>query len=347
MKSLLLLLSLAPVFAFSQKYKDTQAKYYLNRLQHYGRDVETDDFSRFGSDLTAVQLKEKGIRIVTIERGKNEKSTTSVRYILNDKGLIDRIEHPKDTINYQYIQDTLVGMVKITGKQEKLFTYEYKGGLLKKREVYKNDRLSSRVLMSYTEDEKVDFSLLQSGRKLKRSYSMDYKYENGKIRRQQFTRNDKVIRTWDYSCEPKGQAVDEKTTSTLCKVVEENNDGSYVNHIRKVENGKVLLYTHYYTKDSVNYASSCERETGEKVWSTKLEDDTRTSMNYDKNGKLRSKSVVVYGADDRVLEMTHTFGKRQKHVSLMKYTYNENGLLSSKTSFYKGKESYFRKYIYG
>ncbi|MDG1333341.1 MAG: hypothetical protein P8P74_13480 [Crocinitomicaceae bacterium] len=346
MKSLLLFLFIAPAFVFAQKHKDNQAKYYLNRLQHFGRDIETVDFNHFAGEITSEQLKDNGVRSVTVQRGRSGKSKTFVRYALNDRGLIDKIEHPKDTISYSYIQDSLVETVKITGKTEKVFEYEYQNGFLKKKEVFEKNRLSSRLFLDYSEDQKVSFSLLQSGRKLKTSYSMNYEYENGKVRRQQFIKNDRIVRTWDYSCEPKGQRVDEKTTSTLCKVVEENNDGSYVVHIRKVENGEVLLYSHSYTKDSVNYASACEKETGELVWTTEKQGKTRTSKNYDSKGKLRSQSVVVYDESDRLVETTYTFGKKQKRTSVMKYTYNDEGLLASKTSFYKGEESYFRNYIY-
>ncbi len=346
MKLLLLTLFIAPTIALAQNYKDNQAKYYLNRLHYYGAEVDLEDFNRIGTDFEWDELREKGIRSLTIERGKNHKNTVSVHYVFNDRGLIKTIEHPKDTIYYSYVQDSLIQTIKRTGKKEKLSSYEYKNGLLKKKEVFENDRLVSRVLMDYTEDEKVAFSLLQSGRKLRSSYAMDYEYENGKIKRQQFIRNDQVIRTWNYTCDPKGEAVKKTTTSTLCKVVEENNDGSYVNHIRKVENGEVFLYTYYFDKDSVNYASTCEKETGEKVWSSKRENNVRTSMNYDNNGKLRSKSVWTYGENDKLLEVQQIFGKRQKRQSTMKYTYNADGLLASKTSFYKGKESYVRKYIY-
>jgi hypothetical protein len=347
MKILLLTLFIAPTLSFAQNYKDNQARFYLNRLYSYGKEIELYDLNQFGSEIRTEQLKENGVRTVTVERGRSEKNTSKVRYVLNDNGFVNRIEHPKDTIHYSYIHDSLVESVEITGKTERLSTYEYKNGLLTKKEVFEKDRLSSRVLMGYTEDEKVDFSLLQKGRKLKKSYSMDYEYEDGKIRQQQFVRNDKIIRTWDYTCEPKGQTLEEKTTSTLCKVVEESNDGSYVVHIRKVEDGKVLLYTHRYDKDSVNYASSCEKETGEMVWSTQRDGNTRTTMNFDNSGQLRSKSVATYDENDRILELAYTFGKKQKRTSTTQYTYNEKGLLATQTSFYKGKESYFRKYIYG
>lgn len=346
MKLLLLALFSVPTIVVAQHSKDNQAKYYLNRLHHFGTEIDMNDFNYVGTDVRWEDLKEKGIQSLTIERGKNQNKTTSVHYVFNDRGRIKMIEHPKDTVHYAYVQDSLIQSIKQTGRKEKLSSYEYANGLLTKKEVFENERLSSRVLMDYTEDEKIAFSLLQSGRKLKSSYAMDYEYENGKVKRQQFIRNDKIIRTWDYTCEPKGEAQDQKTTSTLCTVVEENNDGSYVNHIRKVENGEVLLYAHYFDKDSVNYASTCEKETGEKVWSTKKENNVRTSMSYDQKGKLRSKTVWTFGENEKVVEVKHTFGKRQNRESSMKYAYNTDGLLVSKTSFYKGKESYVRKYIY-
>lgn len=346
MRTLLLTLFIAPTFTFAQSFRETQAEHYLNRLQFLGSKIDVNDFNHLGTDLKSKQLVENGVRAVTIQRGKNGKKTSSVRYVLNDRGLINTIEHPKDTISYSYIQDSLIETIKRTGTKEMLSTYEYKNGLLKKKEEYIKDRLSSRVLMDYTSDEKVAFTLLQNGRKLRSSYAMDYTYENGKVKRQQFIRNDKIIRTWDYTCEPKGEAVGEKTTSTLCTVVEENNDGSYVNHVRKVENGEVFLYAYFFDKDSVNYAATCEKETGEKVWSTKRENNLRTSMNYDDKGKLRSKTVWVFDENENVTEVRHSYGKHQKHESTMKYAYNAEGLIVSKTSFSKGKESYVRNYIY-
>ena len=65
MKILLLALFITPTLAFAQSHKDNQAKFYLNRLQHFGRDLETVDFTFFGSEINADQLKENDIRTVT------------------------------------------------------------------------------------------------------------------------------------------------------------------------------------------------------------------------------------------------------------------------------------------
>lgn len=135
-------------------------------------------------------------------------------------------------------------------------------------------------------------------------------------------------------------------TSTICKFVEENNDGSYVNHVRKLENGEVLLYSYFFDKDSVNYAATCDKESGEKVWSGTYSQNENTYLRYDSNGNLIQTTVTTYSDKKQLLAMKSTYGKKQNRTSTMKYEYNTNGLITAQISSYKGKVSYVRNYNY-
>ncbi|MCJ8290371.1 MAG: hypothetical protein HRT58_11960 [Crocinitomicaceae bacterium] len=346
MKKALFILFVTPLISFSQSSNDNQARYYMNRVKFHDGDNLLMDYSGFSNELSSKQCKENNIQKVIIERGRKEDKLTKTEYELTELGLIQRVIRAKDIESYSYEQDSLVSSIKSNGKKARTTHFNYLNGKVKKKEVYINDRLKTRILLDYGANEKVSFCLMQSGRNLKTSYAMSYEFVDDKLNRQEFVKNDRVLRIWDYSCEPKGELVDKKKLSTVCRVREENNDGSYTEHVRKVENGEVLLYTHHYDKDSMNYASSCERETGEKMWESTISKTERKYVNYSKNGSVKSKSRFKYNAEGKILESETTFGKNLKKVSKMINTYNENGLITSKTSFYKGKQSYIRKYSY-
>lgn len=347
MKKTLFALLFIPLFSNAQTAKYAQTQNYLHRMHFYGGESTLEDYNGFGSALSSDQCKEFGIQKVTLERGRKSDKLTKTEYDLTSSGRIQRIQKPKETLIYSYEQDSLVSSIVTTGKEvyKTNFAYSTKG-YLKKKEVYKGDRLRSRVLLDYGQEDRVLFCLLQSGRKLKTSFAMSYEYEDEKLRRQRFTRNDRVLQVWDYSCEPKGEAIEEKKLSVLCRVREENNDGSYTEHVRKVKDGKVFLYTHKFNKDSLNIASSCEKETGEKMWEWELANNERTYITYSSKGHIVRTHITKYSESGQIVESKAIYGKKQKRVSKTTYSYNEQGLISEQISFYKGKQSYIRKYSY-
>lgn len=348
MKKTLAILLFVPFFSGAQAYnKEIQAQNYLHRLQFYGYENSFGDYYGIGDALRKGEYRELGIQKVTIERGHKNNKLEKTEYQLTDAGRISSIKNPKEDVQYSYVQDSLVGSIVRNGKEEYTTNFEYSNsGKLRKKEVYKGDRLQSRVVLDYGEEDKVLFCLLQSGRKLRKSYAMSYQYEDKQLSKQKFMCNDEVVRTWDYSCDPKGEVVDEKKHSTLCTVREENNDGSYTEFVRKVKDGEVFLYTHHYDKNHKNYASSCEKESGIKIWESTNSENERTSISYSDKGTIEFSSVTKYDSEGRTTESIYTYGKKQKKTSRTVYSYHENGLIKEQKSFYKGKPSYVRKYAY-
>lgn len=346
MKNALLLLFLIPAFSQAQTPKADQARYYLNRVQFYGAESIVDDIHGFGNELTSKQCEKVGVRKITIERGKNEKNLEQIQYELSDFGLIKKIVRDSDSTFYTYLNDSLVETINVIGKISQSKQYEYTNGLLKKKEVFQGDRLTERVLMDYNDSDKLLFSLYQNGRKLKNTYAMSYEYYDDKISKQQFMVNDKVLKSWDYSCDPKGEDVQAESHSTICKEREESSDGSYIEHVRKVENGEVMLFTYCFDKDGFNYKSSCERENGLKVWEANYTKSVSHQFSYSKKGKLAQHYITKHDDQGRMIETETIYGKRQNKSTKMINSYNEMGLISTKKTLYGDKLIYVRHYNY-
>jgi len=250
--------------------------------------------------------------------------------------------------NYQfsYVDDSLLGTILVTGKNPALTRYQYDDGRVVQKEYYKDEKLKSRIVAQYNPEELISFSLLQTGLKLKHSYAMYYDYSGAHLRSQKFFKNDRLLKKWDYTCEPEGKLVNKKKLALICKYIEESNDGSYINYIRKIENGKPLLYSYSFTKDSVNYASICTRENGLIVWKSEHNLLERTIVNYEKNGDIKSTIKLKHNKNNQLVEQIAIYGKRQKRRSKLINSYNEGGTLATSHSYYKEKMSYYRSYSY-
>ena len=347
MKKTLFLLLCAPLFSIAQSYNNLQSQSFFNGRVLLGNESKLQAVNGVGNELTSEKCQELGIQKVTIERGRKKDKLSKTAYELNDLGLVARIYKKNETVNYSYVQDSLVSSIVATGKEDRFTHFDYFGSKLKKKEVFEDDRLKTRVLFDYGQQEKVSFCLMQSGRKLRTSYAMSYEYDDKKLTKQKFVRNDRLVRVWDYSCEPKGEIVDPKKLSTVCKVRSENNDGSYAENVRIIENGKVILYTHHYDKDSVNYASSCESETGEKKWESTFSKHERKYVYYSPKGHVNRTHITKYNENRQVVEVQSIFGKKQKKTIQTLKTYNAQGLITENSSFYRGKQRYIRLYTYG
>ena len=208
MKKALFILFVTPLISFSQSSNDNQARYYMNRVKFHGGDNLLKDYSGFSNELSSKQCKENNIQKVIIERGRKEDKLTKTEYELTELGLIQRDIRAKDIESYSYEQDSLVSSIKSNGKKARTTHFNYLNGKVKKKEVYIKDRLKTRILLDYGANEKVSFCLMQSGRNLKTSYAMSYEFVDDKLNRQEFVKNDRILRIWDYSCETKGELVD-------------------------------------------------------------------------------------------------------------------------------------------
>ena len=346
MKNALLLLLLMPFISHAQNSKADQARYYLNRVQYFGAESIVDDIHGFGNELTSKQCENLGVRKITIERGKNEKKLEQIQYELSELGLIKKIVRATDSTFYTYLNDSLVETINFSGRNSQTKEYEYANGVMKKKEVFESGRLKERVYLDYNDKNKLVFSIYQNGKKLKNTYAMSYDYADDKVSRQQFMFNDKTLNVWDYSCDPKGQEVQTESHTAICKEREENADGSYVEHVRKVEDGEVMLYTYYFDKDTFNYKSTCERENGVKIWEANYTKSVSHQFSYKKNGELSMQYITKHDSEGRMIESETIFGKKQKRSTKMINSYNEMGLISMKKSLYRDKLVYVRHYKY-
>jgi len=339
MKFLLPLLIL-PFTSISQSYNDDQARLLLNKVQFFQTDIAPSYV-----DLDLHRCDSLGIKTVTINQGKNKEKTRKRLKKLEGDKLIETITEANN-YQYSYVDDSLLGTILVTGKNPALTRYQYDDGRVVQKEYYKDEKLKSRIVAQYNPEELISFSLLQTGPKLKHSYAMYYDYSDANLRSQKFFKNDRLLKKWDYTCEPEGKLVNERKLALLCKYVEESNDGSYINYIRKIENGKPLLYSYSFTNDSINYASICTREDGLIVWKSEHNLLERTIVNYEKNGNIKSTIKLKYNKNNQIVEQIAIYGKKQKHQSKLINSYNEDGTLATSHSYYKEKMSYYRSYSY-
>ena len=342
MKIVLSFLALIPTLCLAQKSDDNNAQFYLNRIRYY----HTDDVNRENPDVDLKLMKELGIKSVTLKRNYKGKSSYNKTFHLNDLGRITQIIHPKVTVEYTYVNDSLISSTRVIGKKSSLTNFEYQNGKITGKEYFEKERLTSRLVVKYNEDESVNFSLLQKGRKLRNSYSMYYTYQDSKLENQRFMKNAKILKELDYKCKPEGEEVQAKNKSNVCKYVEENNDGSYIEYLRRMENNSTLLYKYYYTKDSVNYRSECFDEDEKMKWSNEIKPDSSVFIAYDKKGVVDHTIKTRYDDQHRMVEREYSYDVKGKRIGKRNYAYNDNGTMSNTQYYFKGKLIHAKDYEY-
>lgn len=329
--TLLLGIVCMPLCFFAQKGNNLQHMYYLNRLSQK-KDSPLSNDRMF---LEALEGKEVDRVIKTVRAGR---STSSSTYTFNDFGQVSEVGMSNGSRMQLKYEDTLLIALRTSGKKSSEVNYRYDGGLLVLEERFANERMTSRTIIQYNQLGKVAFSSVQS----KKDFSMYYEYNDlGKLKIQRFMKNDKVLRVWNYTCDEKG--VERKLETDFCAYNEESADGSYIKYIRKAENGKVLLYAHYYDADSSWQKSICTDEAGQLVSENLKRGQSRDFISYEK-GRFKSCYSMERDLKERLIGTSY---KTKKGVqSTTRYTYDDAGRLLTEESTYKGKTIREVNYVY-
>lgn len=332
MKAILILLLVISGSLFAQTNSTFQAKYYLNRIKHF----KLEDPLMYEKDMFNT-IKGTEVRKITKSiQYKNKKKKVST-FELNEHQRPIALTTSTGTLTMTYFQDTLVSSLNVDGKKPKKTSYRYEDSkLIFSETLDNNERLLSRTTVQYNDHGNTSFASVQGKRG--KTFSMYYEYsedEPNRVKYQRFMKKDRIKQTWDYTCAPEGQTEQQKRESTVCNFQEENADGSYVKHVRKLEGGEVSLYKYFFTADSTMYRTESWRD-DQMRWETDITPSQRVQTNYHK-GEVSSVYTTRFNDNGNVLEQIHLWNPKTGKKSVRKYSYDAEGKLLTITSFYKEK----------
>ncbi len=317
------------------------SQYYLNRISFF---KGVDPMMYESRLLESIDGHEVSRVEKTTQYGRKSEK---VVYELNAAQRPIRIERPNSVTTISYFADTLVHVYAVQRKQPVVTTYNYSDGRLALSETFVGDRLTSRTSVQYNEAGKVIFSQVQSQGAIRGgSYSMLYSYEGTDLKQQRFMKNSRVLKRWDYSCKPEGEAINSKTEAQVCNYREESADGSYIQYSRKEEGGKVRLYKHFHNSDSLNYRSECWENDDHLEWVAEKSREKEVYTQYNKHDKVDYVRTIEYNANHLMTGITIDRKGDSKKASRFEYDYNDEGFLTLEKYVYKGKVSKETHYKY-
>jgi len=284
----------------------------------------------------------KVIKKSIYNQGKKEYAST---YSFNDKNKITEIALSKRLITIEYINDTLLSSINSKGKKITTTQYHYVDGKLVLTESFEKNQLTARTTTQYDETGQILFSSVIRPKK-KKNYSMFYTYEDGKMIKQRYMRNDVVVQIWDYSCKPEGEIVQSKVISNICRYREESNDGSYIEYRREEIDGKAYLNKHYFNSDSVNYLSESFVNEDRLISRTEKNGNTSKYTRYNSKGKIIRISETTRNDQGKLIESKHSWKGKVKNQITRTYVYNEDELLTEEKIVRRKKTTRHTTYEY-
>lgn len=291
------------------------------------------------------EMKGQSVKEVKKTTTVGKKNYSSI-YTFNSEGkpvVVTRGDKYKAELSY--LNDTLISNVTITDKKTQTTDFKYVDGKLVLQESFVEDKLKTRSVNQYDENGNLLYSSLKNGRRGD-DLSMLYAYEDNKKVEQRYMRNNKVVRVWNYTCDPKGEDVAAKVKSTVCKFKEEHEDGSYIEYSREEKEGDVFLFKKHFDADQKLLKT--ERYLNDSILLSESyeEGGVHFYTRYTKKGKVDYKSETTYDDDRHITRVMHQWKGKERRTTIVDYKYNDNGTLAEERYIHKEKVTRVTTYDY-
>lgn len=313
---------------FCQSGADRQQMYQLNRVKNdkFGM----SDNLEFLRNRKQPLNHEKVVR--TYRYGKKTYITT---YLFNDKSQLLEIQRKNSIQLMTYFDDTLLSTIAFIGKKGVRHTdIKYVDNKKILEETFKDDRLISRIIIQYDNQDRVIFSSIDT----KNTYSMAYTYNDKNLSWQRFMKNDKILKEWDYSCKKEGDLVSSKKQESICKYSEESNDGSRIEVTRTEVDGRVYLRKEFFDANKFKYKYEVYGKEDKLVSRTNFaKDGGSETETFNNDGKITEKSNCKIDTSGNVIEFTKYQVGKEKKMTKSVFIYNNQHEIIESAFYYKGK----------
>lgn len=349
MKLLLPFLVLLPVISFAGftpnsdaymlSYLRWGAKYELGynyqQNMYYGTKPETLKLNKVGS-VKSFSVTKNGKKKIWYER------------TFDRSGRLIQMKSEDNTVNYKF-SDTILNEIQRTTKKHEFTTkiaYDSLSRISKIRS-FKDGKLTAETHYEYFTGDQA--SLVEKkiyGRKEK-TYRLETDYDNllKKATESRYIINGELKKRWTYSCDEKGKIQETKVEEvTQCQYYSSNNDGSYVNFTRTIEDGKDYLQETTFTKDSVMMEYKRFLHDSILVNHSTYSKSKNVFEGYKKNGKRSYKLIEEKDQNGNVVKRMDCYKPTDKSIITTTSVYSEKNLIQEVT-YQNGRKLQF-EYTY-
>nr|WP_294859119.1 hypothetical protein [uncultured Fluviicola sp.] len=349
MKKLLLLLLLFPCTSFAWIGQDSE-DFVLSYLRwgakyELGYDYQQNMF--YGANTkTMKQNKVKVVKSFSVNKHGSKKVWYERTFDLS--GRLIQMKTDYNTVNYKFT-DTLLSEIQRITKNHTFNTrigYDSQSRIITIRS-FKDEKLNAETRYVYFSGDLTSLVEKKTYGKKEKIYRLETDYDDllKKATESRYVINGELKKRWIYRCDEKGKIQESKSDEvTQCQYYGSNNDGSYTNYTRTIENGKDYLQEITFDKDSVM--------TGYKRF---LHDSILVNHNtyskekdvyeaYRKNGKRSYKLIREKDKNGNTIRHIDCYKPRDKAIITTSFIYSESNLIQEVT-YQSGRKVQF-EYTY-
>ncbi len=349
MKTLLLLLLLFPGMSFAWIGQNSEA-YMLSYLRwgaKYELGYNYQQNMYYGSKPAIMkQNKVSVVKSFTLNKQGKKKIWYQRTYDLS--GRLIQMKTDDNTVNYKFTDTLLSEIQRITKKH----TFNTKIGYdsqsrIVKIQSFKDEKPDSETNYIYFSGDNASLIEKKLFGKKEKTYRLETDYDNllKKATESRYIINGELKKRWTYTCDEKGK-IQETTVDeiTQCQYVGSNNDGSYINYTRTIEDGKDYLQETYFTKDSVIVEYKRFLHDSILVNHNTYSKDKDVFEGYKKNGNRSYKLIEEKDKNGNIIRHTDCYKKTDRSMITTSLLYSENNLIQEVT-YQSGRKVQF-EYTY-
>jgi hypothetical protein len=332
MKALLLFLCLLPNILFAFNGKNSEA-YILNHLRwgakyEFGNDYQQNMY--YGAKPETMKQNRVGnVKTFSIKKNGKKKEWYERRYDLS--GRLIQMKTDDNTVNYKF-SDTLLSEIQRTTKKHEFnthITYDSQSRIVKVQS-FKDKQLTTETNYVYFSEDQTSLVEKKIYGKKEKTYRLETDYDNllKKATESRYVINGELRKRWTYSCDEKGKIQETKVEQvSQCQYVSSNNDGSYINYTRTIEDGKDYLQEATYRKDSTIIEYKRFLHDSILVNHNTYSANKDVFEGYKKNGKRSYKLIEEKDKNGNIIKRIDCYKPTDKSIITTSSIYSEKNLI--------------------
>ncbi len=336
MKKVFLLALLLPSVSFAWKGPHSDS-YMLNYLRwgvkyEFGNAYQQNMY--YGAKPEVIkQNKVRTVKAFNITKKGHKKDWYERTYDIS--GRLVQMKTEYGTVNYKFT-DTLLSEIHNTTKKyafKTLISYDSESRITKVQS-FKDEKLTAETNYVYFNGNQASLVEKKIFGKKEKTYRLETDYDQllKKTTESRYLINGELKKRWTYSCDEKGKIQETKIEEvTQCQYYSSNNDGSYINYMRTIEDGKDYLQETSFSKDSVLTEYKRFLHDSILVNHNTYSKEKDVFEGYSKKGKRSYRLIEEKDDHGNIVKRMDLYKRSDKHTITTTSAYSEKNLIREVT----------------